>query len=261
MYEINKKRVNTLKENLEISKQGFYMFGDNKVNIVKPRTRLIKTSEQLEFNLHNKTEIEFVNNTTIGAVMDEPEKSCTLNFASYKTPGGGVLKGYGSQEESLCYPSNLYSSLLEFKTDFYDNHIIEGMNYGLYTSEALYSEDVSIFRTEGLELIMPCKVMNVITMAAPYAKTVRRYRPYLENRIYPALKARCQRVLEIAASNKQEVLILGAFGCGVFGNNLDDLIEIWYELLNNDFKDVFKKVIFAVPEESSLDKFIKRFSI
>lgn len=259
MYEMNKKRVNALKENIEISKQGFYMFDNNKVNIVKPRTRLIETSEKLEYNLHNKTEIEFVNNTTIGAVMDESEKSCVLNFASYKTPGGGVLKGYGSQEESLCYPSNLYSSLLEFKTDFYDKHIIEGMNYGLYTSEALYSEDVSIFRTEDLEIISPYKVMNVITMAAPYAKTVRRYRPYLEERIYPTLQYRCQRVLEIAASNKQEVLILGAFGCGVFGNNIDDLVNIWYELLNSDFKNVFKKVIFAVPDGASYVKFKNKF--
>ena len=51
MYEMNKKRVNALKENIEISKQGFYMFDNNKVNIVKPRTRLIETSEKLEYNL------------------------------------------------------------------------------------------------------------------------------------------------------------------------------------------------------------------
>lgn len=259
MFINNQRRVNTLKENIEITKQGYFIYNGRRIDLNAPSTKLISIKEILDYKLHNETKFKFVHNTTIGAVFNNPNKCCVLNFASYKIPGGEVLKGYNSQEESLCYPSNLYTELLKFKSNFYDKHINEGLNYGLYTSEALYSENISIFRTEGLEVIGSVKEMNVITMAAPYAKVVKRYRPNLVSSIYKNLEERCRRVLEIASSNNQEYLILGAFGCGVFGNDINDLIDIWYKLFNNEFKDVFKEVVFAIPEENNLNKFKIKF--
>jgi len=255
----NQRRVNALKENIEIANQGYFIYNDRRIDLNVPSTKLISVKEILDYKLHNETKFKFVHNTTIGAVFNNPSKCCVLNFASYKTPGGGVLKGYNSQEESLCYPSNLYTELLKFKSTFYDKHINEGLNYGLYTSEALYSENISVFRTEGLEVMSSVREMNVITMAAPYAEVVKRYRPNLVSSIYKSLEERCKRVLEIASANNQEYLILGAFGCGVFGNDINDLIGIWYKLFNNEFRDVFKEVVFAIPEENNLDKFKIKF--
>lgn len=246
--------INNLKENIEIDKQGFYYFGDEKIEIPKATSKVISPNEDLGRNGFHYIEVECVQSTTIDAAIAEEGKCCILNFASYKTPGGGALKGWSSQEESLCYSSNLYSQLELMKGIFYDKHIREGMNNGLYSSEAIYSENISIIKNSKLRFIRP-KTVNVITMAAPYAKTVRRYSPWLIPKIYQTLCSRCRRVLEIAASQGQETLILGAFGCGVFGNNIDDLIGIWYMLLSEPIGFYFKKVIFAVPDDSSFYKF------
>jgi uncharacterized protein (TIGR02452 family) len=42
-------------------------------------------------------------------------KITVLNFASAKKAGGGFLNGAMAQEESLCYSSNLYTSLAKNK--------------------------------------------------------------------------------------------------------------------------------------------------
>lgn len=54
------------------------------------------------------------------AVSEFPNsKIAALNFASFKYPGGGFLKGSSTQEESLCHKSILYNILQRQREDFY----------------------------------------------------------------------------------------------------------------------------------------------
>ena len=50
-------------------------------------------------------------------------KIAVMNFANAFHPGGGVAKGSGAQEESLCRCSTLYPVLTQksLKEDFYEN--------------------------------------------------------------------------------------------------------------------------------------------
>lgn len=256
--DIRAVRLVSLNDNLNIVSKGFYDFNGKEISLIPSTSKIIKEDEKLNKSMSNNTQIEIMNTTTIGAVLSEDSKCCVLNFASYKTPGGGVLEGYCSQEESLCYVSNLYDELYKFKYTFYERHKMIGMNKGLYSNEAIYSEDINIIKDEEFNL-RELRIMNVITMAAPYAKIIRKYNPDMIDLIYPALRDRCKRVLEIAIGYGQETLVLGAFGCGVFQNNLDDLIEIWYDLLTGEFSNKFKKIIFAVPGEISYTKFKNKF--
>ena len=61
------------------------------------------------------------------------------------------------------------------------------------------------------------------------------------------LKSRCRFVLEIAKENNIQTLILGAFGCGVFGQDPSAVATYFSELLTGDFKDCFHEVVFAIP--------------
>ncbi|MCD7839842.1 MAG: TIGR02452 family protein, partial [Erysipelotrichaceae bacterium] len=59
------------------------------------------------------------------------------------------------------------------------------------------------------------------------------------------LKKRSQYILDIASIEKVEVLILGAWGCGVFKQDPYTMASIFKDLLN-DYD--FDEIIFAVPK-------------
>ncbi len=76
---------------------------------------------------------------------------------------------------------------------------------------------------------------------------------------------RTEKLLSVAAANNYKVLVLGAWGCGVFKNNPDDVARYFHHHLleNPKFNGLFEKVVFAVldntKDESVIDAFRKRF--
>lgn len=159
-----------------------------------------------------------------------------LNFASYTNPGGMFYEGSSAQEESLCHTSNLYT-LLSQQDAFYTRNRQENKNNGLYHNRALFLRGVWFFywyqkiRT------------NVISCAAPnYSLAQKRMVSVEENNV--ALYDRCKFVLDIAKKEKIKHLILGAYGCGVFGQNPATVAQIFLQLLKSYS---FDSVSFAIP--------------
>lgn len=164
-----------------------------------------------------------------------------LNFASYNNPGGGFIRGSLAQEEALCHESILYNVLSNkcFQESFYGpNH--RNSNKGLYDDNLIYSKDV-LFEKDGIR-----KYADVITCAAPNAK-VARNNLISETEITEAMRSRIQHILNAAAINKAETLILGAFGCGVFGNHPTTVARLFEEEISETFNHHFKYVIYAIP--------------
>jgi uncharacterized protein (TIGR02452 family) len=66
-------------------------------------------------------------------------------------------------------------------------------------------------------------------------------------RVSDELYKRCKLVLDIAALNGQKNLVLGAFGCGVFGNDPAEVASIWHKLLVEEhMRELFDNVEFAI---------------
>ena len=113
---------------------------------------------------------------------------------------------------------------------------------------------------------------DVITCAAPNIRAFEKYqrgkfinKKYTDKEIdeclYSILLERCIFVLEVAKINNAQNLILGAFGCGVFGCNPKIVSEIFANLLceDEDYEGIFKEVRFAIPKGINYDAFKKTF--
>ena len=216
-------------------------------------------------NRNFDTKIEVTPNDTVTQLFEVKENSdkiAVLNFASFKHPGGMFLAGSPAQEEFLCHHSTLYPVLKSFTETYYARHM-NCLNKGLYSDELLYSKDIKFVN----RTILPsCTTTwtdstfaDVITCAAPNAGVYRRYFDTQPKTNYPEYKIkggiildtlykRFDLILSAALDKGAEILILGAFGCGVFKNSPLDVAATFFQLLSTVYKDLFKEVYFAIPK-------------
>ena len=193
-------------------------------------------------------QIDVIQETTTDAIFDfkECKSMAVLNFASYKNPGGMFIEGSMAQEESLCHESFLYNVLSSKRLMelFYIPHQ-KMLNKSLYHSDLLYSPRVR-FERKG-----QVKFVDVITCAAPNKKAAQKYQAVPDAIVHRIMYNRIDSLLYAAADQRVPVLVLGAFGCGVFGNDLEEVSLIFATLLNGKYRHSFEKVIFAVPDKLS----------
>lgn len=204
----------------------------------------------------NNTEFSLIDKDSVASIIERPlnERVAVLNFASYKNPGGKFIEGSSAQEESLCHASFLYNVLASCSVYYEWNN--KHKNRGLYENRAIYSPDI-LFQKDKDK-----RDCDVITCAAPNITPSRKYNwGVSDEENTEVLKSRIKFVLDIAADQKVETLILGAFGCGVFGQDAEEVANIFMDYLTTTHK-MFKKVIFAIPKgfhTENYDKFEKVF--
>lgn len=168
-----------------------------------------------------------------------------LNFASAVNAGGGVALGASAQEECLCRCSTLYPCLdtKELKRDFYNYHRFS-FDFR-YTDACIYVPDVVVIKSDTLfpESVEESKWYNVdvLTCAAPNLSL-----SFLsKEKLSEIHEKRGRYILSIAAANRIEIFVLGAFGCGAFRNN-PETVAYAYKKILPDFMKYFKEIRFAV---------------
>ncbi|WP_461215063.1 TIGR02452 family protein [Lacticaseibacillus sp. GG6-2] len=182
-------------------------------------------------------------NADVFAVMsEEADHIGVMNFASPTNPGGGVEFGAHAQEESIAKGTYLMPALRQFESSYYTVNRAQP-NDGLNTPNLIYSEHVrQLFDHEGNRL--DGRYLDIVTVAAP------------NRRRYPDLDA--QKALVDIASKILQTLrafknhgvrrpILGAFGCGVFGNDPTAVARLFAQALRRkEFNGAWDEVVFAV---------------
>ena len=173
-----------------------------------------------------------------------------LDFASFTYPGGAYLRGSMAQEEALCAESFLYNALDQFKGWYAENRR-RNINCELYRDRAFVVPKVR-FERERYH-----SYADVIVAAAPNARRARADYHVDDAALERAMRGRIRLVLGIADELGHDKLVLGAFGCGVFGWHAGQVAELFREELAGG-SHVAKTVVFAVPKGSH-DENLERF--
>src|SRR5215471_18853303 len=215
---------------------------------IDPDTTL-PTNERIAFP---ETRVQVTNDTTLGAslsLLEHGLRPLALNFANGIHPGGGFLVGARAQEEVLCRSSALYQTLIG--DPMYEEH--RRLQLPDSTDWAIYSPNVPVFRLDdGTELESPW-LLSFITCAAPYAPAVG------QPQAGDLLKQRIHRVLAIAQGYGYTTLVLGAWGCGAFGNDAQRTAIDFRHALEQEYDGAFSEVVFAIADWSPERKFLGPF--
>ena len=121
----------------------------------------------------------------------------------------------------------------------------------------IYSPNVPVFRDVNGELLSSKVNCNFITSPAVNKGAVKKNEPHLLHSVNSIMSTRIEKMLSLCVQEKQETLILGAWGCGVFQNEPEHIAELFHRHLNGKFKNQFKHIVFAIYSKN--EKFIKAF--
>lgn len=269
-------RIERAQETLKIINDGYYKL-DNQLIPLKPEidisikdSKLYKTNdfEGLWSNINStitaldfQTTIIIENTSVLKAAQNlasKTDKIGCLNFASAKNPGGGFLSGAIAQEESLALSSTLYPTLMEhFEMYEYNRK----RSTFLYSDYMIYSPDVLVFRNDEGELLTEPYPITFITSPAVNIGAIKNNRPEELAYAEDTMIQRMDKVLGLFVHHKIKHLLLGAWGCGVFQNNAEDVARYFAYYLsdNGKYSRAFESITFAVLDRSKEEKNVIAF--
>lgn len=194
-------------------------------------------------------------------------KTAVHNFASASNPGGGVERGANAQEECICRCSGLYFCLNtpELREGFYKPH--RRAKDPIHNDDIILTPNVTVFKTDTAEPELMAESewydVDVITCAAPNLRE-RPSNGFNEGDGHHAAKIsakdlaevhekRLKRILDTALLAEDEVVILGAFGCGAFRND-PSIVAAAARKVIQEYLHTFRIIEFAVycpPRDNS----------
>ncbi|GKT96437.1 TIGR02452 family protein [Colletotrichum tofieldiae] len=187
-------------------------------------------------------------------------------MASPLTPGGGFINGASSQEESLCMRTTLLPSL---KDEY----------YRLPELGAVYTPDVLVFRDEDSSEVQEKKdrwFVDCISAAMLRNPETDRdetsgFSYYVHEKDRQLILEKMKVVLRVCQMKGIKKIVLGAWGCGAYGNPVAEVAKAWRKALipRNDSKGKKKSnketwagiedVVFAIKDPGMADAFEEAF--
>lgn len=152
-------------------------------------------------------------------------KVAILNMASPLSPGGGFVNGATSQEEYLCMRTTLLPSL---RDEF----------YRLPEIGCVFTPDVLVFRdAEGGDLDKKDRwfvdVLSAAMLRLPETEVdegTGRGR-YVHQKDREAVVNKMRTVMRVAQIKGVQKIVLGAWGCGAYGNPVGEIARAWRRVL------------------------------
>lgn len=125
----------------------------------------------------------------------------------------------------------------------------------MYGNRAVYCPGVPVIKDDDGEAVPRHAVSFVVCPAPNYGA-----RRCSVARAEAALHERIHLLLAVAAHHAASTLVLGAFGCGVFGTPPEMVAKAFAAALAGPFAGVFERVVFAIPDPALLALFERALS-
>ncbi len=255
------------KENMEIANNGYYVNSNGRqVDVSKALREAVKKSQHYhytkevlppspeKFNGHD-TKMYVCYSLIIKAAVAlrkaGAQKVGVLNSADGFVPGGKFGTGCLSLEACICRGSLLWPCLDKFKDK---PNIMYKINQEKFTDSpsscAIYSPDVPVIRRDALEaqFLDEHEVCSFLSLPPPNAFSLGS-----TEKVKTKLREHISRALYIFAQNGCTDIVLCSYGCGSRGHDPHMVAEVYNDILTNELKGFFNRVIFAINPKKKVE--------
>lgn len=263
--------------------QGFYIAPSGKKISLRTGPELEKISQIIPNELlkapveskYDKFEVLVIEGDCLDIAQQEltkgAQKVAVLMLASLTEPGGGMSDDNNpGQEEGLCRRSDIFGFMQEQlgkqlgKQHFYPLISMQGkelsepgfciIQYNCQPNRMIHVPQVTVFRSgkeKGYQMLeTPFKVGMLVSpplVRPAYIKAdakTQYQRPEDEEQLSKVIMT----YLKVAYDAGYDTVILGALGCGAFGNPPELVAQFHKTIIDTYFKGAFKKIIFAIKD-------------
>jgi uncharacterized protein (TIGR02452 family) len=178
--------------------------------------------------------------------MNGMNKILVLNMASDTTPGGGVRRGSRAQEEELFRRSNYHMCV---------NRCL----YPMKSDEFIVTEGVTVFKDQDYNVMKQPEQYDFIAVAAVRKPSLAFDDDddedcYMDDEDYDAMEQKISFIFRYAALEEYDCLVLGALGCGAYGNPNKVVAGLFKEAIEQ-YGSYFKRIAFAVLSSGDNDNY------
>lgn len=233
--DVYTNRINVYNETKNISNKYF--------NCVSESIKHNNTQNFKNVKRYPTTNVQVLHIDTINATLESNNivlnmaNPVVLNMANPDWPGGGVDHGDPAQEENLFRRSNYFLTLRP-----------ENRLYKIENNEAIYSPDVTVFRSSedtNYKLVEPRKISFIASASIRNPDLTPDEQNFKNQSDRDIQKEKIRLIFKIANHYGHDTLILSAFGCGAFRCPSKEVSKIFREVLN-EYDGYFNQVIFAI---------------
>lgn len=239
----NKKKI--YEDTIKISK--LYPYS----NSIKIKDTKIKHTPTVRFN--TPVNVEVINGDCILECIKQVNKLkvkntsdvLLLNLANERYPAGCKLPIGTTQEEHIFRCTNASVTL----------------DYSLYPinkDELIYTPTLSIIKDEKYQKLKEPVTISMITIAGLDNPDVEN-KKYKYNKDYYIMRDKIEAIFKYADVYEAKILILGALGCGVFNNPIEEVVTMFKECIER-YKYSFEYICFSILENKQPFKLNNEFN-
>ncbi|KAK8871302.1 hypothetical protein M9Y10_007022 [Tritrichomonas musculus] len=170
--------------------------------------------------------------------QDENYQICILNFTDSTEPGKGFKYGHRAQESSNCLQTLIYPTLVDNR--LYGDNAVNGRS-AEGSNTMIYSSNIYVIRDEGCKRVKNPFLINIISSTP--VNNQKRVVPNADR----IMEDRIRKIITLAAAKKNDVLVIGDFGCGKCQNDPKVIAQIFRKVLVTEgMKNHFTAVVIPI---------------
>lgn len=192
----------------------------------------LESLSEHHFPCNDFSHVSIVEMDTLDLALSIPVPVLVLNMASDVCPGGGVKSGKRAQEECIFRRTNAIHS---YSKDWYP-----------LRGECVYSPEITIIKTSTYQLLeqpRTCSMIAIPGLRKP--KLTPDGQSYARQNDRDAMSIRIDAIFQLAIEKKHDTLVLGALGCGAFGNPPEEVAVLFRNAIAQ-YGSAFACIYFAI---------------